>query len=708
MNYFIKNIAATLGVLNWQIEHTVSLFDEGATIPFIARYRKERTGGLTDIQLLEIDKEYHLYKQLQDRKKTVLKALKDQENLTTELEKQINELTTIIALEDLYLPFKPKRKTRASIAREKGLLPLAKMIQSENITDLHAACKRFINPKKGIESCEDALKSARDILAEWYAEDAWTRRRLRKLFEWEASIRSKIVKGKESEGEKFRNYFDWEEKAEKAPAHRVLAMLRGESEGFLRLKIEPEKSKAIALLKDKIVKGLGEVAEQKSLAIEDAVKRLIFPSLETEMKARIRQQADEASVKVFSENLKQLLLAPPLGQKNVLAIDPGFRSGCKLVCLDRNGKLLNNENIYPHPPQRDTKTAFKKIKSLVNAYKIEAIAIGNGTAGRETEEMIKRIHFDRDLTAVMVNEDGASVYSASATAREEFPDYDITVRGAVSIGRRLMDPLAELVKIDPKAIGVGQYQHDVNQKLLYDSLETTVALCVNSVGVDLNTSSKELLSHVSGIGPGLAERIVVYRNNNGDFKLRKALKNVKGLGEKAFEQSAGFLRIKNGENPLDASGVHPEQYALVAKMAKSIGEPLENLVGNKQIKSMIEASEFISEQAGLPTINDILTELEKPGLDPRKTFSVFEFDKNIRSINQLAAGMIMPGIVTNITDFGAFVDIGLHENGLLHKSQIANEFVRKPSDYLVLNQQLKVKIIDIDAERKRISLSLRF
>ena len=701
-------MSISLGVETWQIEHVVALLNDGATIPFIARYRKERTGGLTDMQIIEIEKAFRTHEQLQLRKKAILKVLQEQQNLTDELENRIKELSSLSELEDLYLPFKPKRKTKASIAKEKGLLPLAKMIQSENVSDLDSACRRFVVPEKGVATIEDALKGARDILAEWYSETEWVRRSLRRLFEREAIFKSKLIKGKDSEAEKYQNYFDWEEKALKAPAHRVLAMLRGEKEGFLRLKIEPEKSAAILLIKPRMLKGSGQIAEQKEKALEDAIKRLIFPSLETELKAHIKKQADEASIKVFSENLKQLLLAPPLAQKNVLAIDPGFRSGCKLVCLNRNAELMNNETIYPHPPQRDLVIAIKKIKSLVNAYKIEAIAIGNGTAGRETEEMIKRIRFDRDLMAVMVNEDGASVYSASATAREEFPDYDVTVRGAVSIGRRLLDPLAELVKIDPKAIGVGQYQHDVNQKLLQDSLERTIALCVNAVGVDLNTASKELMSHVSGIGPKLAERIVEFRAAHGDFKLREEIKKVNGLGEKAYEQSAGFLRIKNGENPLDASGVHPEQYRLVARMAKSIGKPLENLLGNSQVKSLITAEEFVSEEAGLLTINDILNELEKPGRDPRKTFRAFEFDKNIRSIEQLKEGMQMPGIVTNITDFGAFVDIGLHENGLLHKSQIADEYVRNPSDYLVLNQQLNVKVIGVDLPRKRISLSLRF
>ncbi|MCF6170149.1 MAG: RNA-binding transcriptional accessory protein [Bacteroidales bacterium] len=707
MDHFLKNLSNSLEVASRHIGQALALFDEGASIPFIARYRKERTGGLTDIQLLEIEKKYRSFKQLQERKKSILKLLKEQAQLSTELEKKIEEAGTPAELEDLYLPFKPKRKTRATLAREKGLLPLAKIIQSENITDLTAGCKRFTRPEKGVVSCEDALNGARDILAEWYSETEWIRRRLRVLFEREAVIRSRVIKGKESAGEKFQNYFEWEEPAVRAPAHRVLAMIRGETAGFLRLKVEPEKAKAITLILERTVKGKGAAADQKRLAVEDAVKRLIFPSLETEIKARIRQQAEEASVSVFADNLKQLLLAPPLGQKNVLAIDPGFRSGCKLVCLDRNGKLLNNETIYPHPPQRDLGKAVKKIKSLVNAYKIEAIAIGNGTAGRETEEMIKRIHFDRQLMAVMVNEDGASVYSASATARKEFPGYDVTVRGAVSIGRRLLDPLAELVKIDPKAIGVGQYQHDVNQKLLHESLRTTVALCVNSVGVDLNTASIELLTHVSGIGPVLASNILAWRAEHGDFTSRQNLKKVKGLGAKAFEQSAGFLRIKNGKNPLDASGVHPEQYALVARMAKALGQTIENLVGNQQIKSLLNAEDFLTEEAGLPTIEDILDELEKPGRDPRKTFRAFEFDKTIRSIERLETGMTLPGIVTNITDFGAFVDIGLHENGLLHKSRIADEFVRHPSDYLQLNQHLKVRIIEVDVKRKRISLSLR-
>jgi uncharacterized protein len=583
------------------------------------------------------------------------------------------------------------------------------MIYSENLSDPESTARKFIDQTKDIHDTKDVLQGARDIIAEWISENSRAREIVREQFARHAVIVSKPVKGKETEpdSEKFKAYFDWEEKASKAPSHRILAMFRGEKAGILKLKISPEKGHAVERLSRFIMKGYGAAAEQKKSALEDSVKRLLFPSIETEYRNELKEKADEEAIRVFSENLKQLLLAPPLGQKNVLAIDPGFRTGCKVVCLDKNGNLKHNETIYPHPPQNKKGEAIKKIKSLVNAYHIEAIAIGNGTAGRETEDMIRRIRFDRDLTAVVVNENGASVYSASAVAREEFPDYDVTVRGAVSIGRRLMDPLSELVKIDPKSIGVGQYQHDVNQKLLQESLNKTVEICVNAVGVELNTASKELLTYVSGLGPILAKRIVEYRAEHGDFKTREALRKVKGLGNKAFQQAAGFLRIKNGENILDASAVHPESYHIVQKMAEKTGLKLDEMIGNKTVREKINPEELVTNDVGLPTINDILDELEKPGRDPRKRFKQFEFDKNIRTIEDLKEGMILNGIVTNITNFGAFIDLGIHENGLLHKSQIANEFVSDPADYLKLNQEVRVKVLNVDIPNKRISLSIK-
>lgn len=701
-----STIAQSIGVSSWQIENTLGLLNQGATIPFIARYRKEKTGGLEDVQLIEIQKLVKQISQLEERKISILKSIEEQDLLTSDLKTRIEGAGLMSQLEDIYLPYKPKRKTRASIAVEKGLEPLAKMIMSENISSLSNLLSNFVSPKTKAENTDEALQGARDIMAEWINERESVRNSLRKLFEREAVFNSAVNKGKEEEGEKYANYFDWQEVGNRAPSHRVLAMFRGEDEGILKIKLSPEIDKAIELVQRYTIKGQGEAADQKKLAVKDAVKRLLFPSLETELRSGIKQKADESAVQVFSENLRQLLLSPPLGQKNVLAIDPGFRTGCKLVCLDKNGNLMNNDTIYPHPPQRETTMAVKKIKSLVNAYHIEAIAIGNGTAGRETEEMIKRMRFDRDLKAIMVNESGASVYSASDIARKEFPEYDVTVRGAVSIGRRLMDPLAELVKIDPKAIGIGQYQHDVNQKLLQESLQLTVELCVNSVGVELNTASSALLSYVSGIGPKLAEQIVQYRTEFGDFTKREQLKKVKGLGNKAFEQSAGFLRIKNGDNPLDASAVHPEHYQVVKKMASITKLSIDEMIGNRQIRSLINEEDYITADIGKPTINDILTELEKPGRDPRSVFKLFEFDKNVKRIEDIKPGMMLPAIVTNLTAFGAFVDLGVHESGLIHKSQIANEYVNDPASYLKLNQQLMVKVLEVDVARKRIGLTL--
>ena len=703
---FAEKISVELSLKLRQVSNTLQLLNESATVPFIARYRKERTGGLTDIQILDIQKLNNKFGQLEDRKKTILKSIEEQGSLTDQLQNQIEHADTLSHLEDIYLPYKPKRKTRASVARSRGLEPLAKMIMSENVSSVDALAERFVSAKNEINTVEEALQGAQDIMAEWINERVSVRNSLRRLFEVESVIYSEVVKGKEEEGEKYQNYFDWNENAAKSPSHRILAMLRGEKEGILKLKVTPEYSYALQMVKRHVIKGRGEASEHKKLAVGDALKRLLFPSLESEFKAALKQKADDSGIHVFSENLKQLLLAPPLGQKNVLAIDPGFKSGCKIVCLDRTGKLMNNDTIFPHPPQRETAMAVKKLKSLANAYKIDAIAIGNGTAGRETEGLIKRINFDRELIAIMVSESGASVYSASDIARQEFPDYDVTVRGAVSIGRRLMDPLAELVKIDPKAIGVGQYQHDINQKQLQESLQTTVELCVNKVGVELNTASKELLTHVSGIGPKLAERIIAYRDQTGVFKSREELKNVKGLGKKAFEQSGGFLRIKNGENPLDESAVHPENYGLVEKISVKTGLGIDELIGNEKLSSLVNAKDYITENVGLPTIKDIINELEKPGRDPRKAFSVFTFDRNIKSINDIKVGMKLPAVVTNITDFGAFVDIGVKESGLIHRSQIADKFVKNPSDFLKLNQQLIVKVVEVNIERKRIGLSL--
>jgi len=705
-------IATSIVAKDWQVNNAIELLNSGATIPFIARYRKERTGELNDVELLELEKLYNRHLQLEERKKAVLKSLKEQDILTNELEEQIAKASSLAEVEDIYLPYKPKRITRAVKARKKGLEPLAKMIMSENLSNIEEVAQKYVSQKLEVVSIDESLAGARDIIAEWISEYQWVRQKLRTLFERDSILSSKLVKKKEtdpnsSEGEKFKAWFDWKEIAKKSPSHRILAMYRGEKEGFLKIKIEPELETAIHILTSRLLKNNNECSNQKEIAIIDAIKRLIFPSLETEMRSSLKEKADEESIKVFSNNLQQLLLSPPMGQKRVMAIDPGFRSGCKIVCLDNNGKLLHNDTIYPHPPQRDTKMAMKKINNLVDSYNIEAIAIGNGTAGRETEQLIERMKFNRDIIAVSVNEDGASVYSASAIAREEFPEYDVTVRGAVSIGRRLLDPLAELVKIDPKSIGVGQYQHDVNQKLLKQGLQSTVEICVNKVGVDLNTASKELLTYISGLGPKLASQIIEYRNKNGNFNNRKELKKVSGLGNKAFEQAAGFLRIKDGDNILDWTAVHPEHYNIVIAMAKKRGVNLNELIGDKKLRSTIDLNVFVTDNIGIVTLQDILDEIEKPGRDPRKKFKTFKLDNNISHISDLKADMTLPGIVTNLTAFGAFINLGLHESALLHKSQIANEFVSNPADHLRINQQIMVKILEVDIERKRISLSMK-
>jgi len=700
-------IAEELQLDTVHVKNTLKLLGEGATIPFIARYRKEMSGGLNEVTIAAIRDRCHQLEELGKRRLVILKSIEEQGKLDEGLQEKILSAISIAELEDLYLPFKPKKKTRASVARAKGLEPLARMIMSQTVTDINQAAQRYINTKLGVVDEEDALQGARDIIAEWVNEHAYTRKRIRKLFERNSVIYSSLVKGKEEEGVKYKDYFEWSEAALKAPSHRILAMFRGENEGFLKLKIQPDQNEAINIIERIFVKTENEAGTQVRLALSDSYKRLIAPSLENEFRAGLKQKADEAAINVFAENLRQLLLAPPLGEKNILAIDPGFRTGCKIVCLDRQGNLLHNETIYPHPPQNETRQAIQKINSLVDAYKIEAIAIGNGTAGRETEALIKRVHFKKPLIAVMVNESGASVYSASSIAREEFPEYDVTVRGAISIGRRLMDPLAELVKIEPKSIGVGQYQHDVNQAALQKCLYETVESCVNRVGVEVNTASKQLLTYVSGLGETLAANIVDYRLKNGPFTSRYELKKVNRFGNKAFEQAAGFLRIRNAQNPLDASAVHPESYHIVEKMARYAGSDLKGLINDEALQKKISPENFITESAGLHTIIDILKELAKPGRDPRERFDLFEFDPNVNSIFDLNIGMILPGIVTNITAFGAFVDIGVHQDGLIHISQMADRFISDPNDIVKLNQKLMVKVTAVDVDRKRIQLSLK-
>ncbi len=704
-NYILK-ISRELGISEKQVEATLSLLAEGATIPFIARYRKERTGTLDEVQIANIrDRELQL-KDLDKRRETILASIEEQGKLTAELKSKIDMAETMAELEDLYLPYKQKRKTRASIAVEKGLEPLANIIMKQDYLDLEAKAEEFIDEEVEVNSVEEALAGARDIVAEWVNEHQLARKKIRTLVQRTAIINSKVAKGKEEDAAKYQNYFDSQEKLLEAPSHRVLAMFRGENEKLLKLKVLVDEDEADRMLQGIFVKNDSDSAKQIKLAIQDSYKRLLLPSLETEVRSQVKEKADEGAIQVFAENLRQLLLAAPMGQKSVLAIDPGFRTGCKIVCLDKLGNLMHNETIYPHPPQNEKKQAMQKISSLVNAHKIEAIAIGNGTAGRETEDLVRRIHFDRKLIAVMVNESGASVYSASAVARKEFPDYDVTVRGAVSIGRRLKDPLAELVKIDPKSIGVGQYQHDVNQTELNKSLTDVVESCVNSVGVELNSASEELLSHVSGLGPGLAKSILEYRKENGAFKSRKELLKVKRFGQKAFVQAAGFLRISDAENPLDKSAVHPESYGIVKAMTKKMGCSLEELMENEEIRKKINLQDFVSGEIGIPTLQDIMSELGKPGRDPRQKFDLFEFAAGVHSIEDLSVGMSLPGVVTNITAFGAFVDIGVHQDGLVHISKLANQYVKDPNTIVKLNQKVEVKVMQIDVARKRIALSM--
>ncbi len=707
MNKYAQKIATELSVASKQVDNTIDLLKDGATVPFIARYRKEVTGSLDEVQITSIRDRVLQLEDLDKRRESILNSIKEQEKLTDDLEKQIMKAETISELEDLYLPYRPKRKTRATIAKSKGLEPLAKMIMAQNSDDVEDMAKLFVSTDKDVQNIDDALAGARDIIADWISENKYAREKIRRLFSKKAKITSKVAKGKEESGNKYQNYFEWEELILKSPSHRILAMFRGEKEGFLKIKVAPPEDDALEILENQFVRSDGASGDHVYDAMCDSYKRLIHPGMETEIRAMAKEKADTYAIRVFADNLRQLLMSSPLGEKRILAIDPGFNSGCKLVCLDKQGKLLHNETIYPHPPQSEVKKAINKIFQLVNAYKIEAIAIGNGTAGRETENMFRRIHFDRDVTVVMVNESGASVYSASPVAREEFPDYDVTVRGSVSIGRRLMDPLAELVKIDPKSIGVGQYQHDINQAALGKSLDDTVASCVNAVGVEVNTASKQLLSYVSGVGPSLAKSIVDYRDKNGAFQLRDELKKVPRFGDKAFEQAAGFLRIRNSSNPLDKSAVHPESYFVVKKMAEKMNCEITDLMTSEEIREKINLNDFVTDKIGLPTLTDIMEELAKPGRDPREKFGFFEFAKGIHSIDDLEKGMELPGIITNITAFGAFVDIGIKENGLIHVSNMANKFVSDPNKYVKLNQKVNVKIVEIDKLRKRIQLSLK-
>ncbi|MEI6766021.1 MAG: Tex family protein [Bacteroidota bacterium] len=704
---FSSKISRELNLGEEGVENTIALLEGGATIPFIARYRKELTGSMDEVAIMAIRDRLHQLRELEKRREAILDSIREQEKMTPELEVIIKGAATMSELEDIYLPYKQKKKTRATIARAKGLEPLANLLLAQNNFEIEAKASDFVDEEKGVNDVNEALAGARDIIAEYVNEHQDVRARVRNLFVRESVIVSKVVKGKELEGNKYESYFELAEPLQRAPSHRILAMFRGENEGFLRIGISPEEEKAIQIIERVVVKANNEAALQVKAAIKDSYKRLLQPSMETEMRQLSKEKADAEAIRVFAENLRQLLLAPPLGQKIMLAIDPGFRTGCKVVCLDRQGKLLHNETIFPHPPSGDVKHAAAKITSLVDAYKIEAIAIGNGTAGRETEDFIRRMRFNKDVMAVMVNESGASVYSASSVAREEFPDYDITVRGAVSIGRRLMDPLAELVKIDPKSIGVGQYQHDVNQTLLQNSLDDVVVNSVNLVGVEVNTSSKELLSHVSGIGPALAKNIIEYRNKNGAFGSRAELKKVPRLGDKAFEQAAGFLRIRDAKNLLDRSAVHPESYEVVKQMTKKLNCTIADLIEKKELREQLNLREFVTEKTGIPTLTDIINELAKPGRDPREKFDIFEFDKNVTKIEDLVQGMILPGIITNITAFGAFVDIGVHQDGLVHISQLADRFVKDPNEVIKLNQKVKVKVMEVDIARRRINLSMK-
>ena len=698
-------IAQRLGISLPQVQGTVRLLREGATIPFISRYRKEATGSLDELQVGAIKEQLDRLTELEARRQTVLATIEGQGKLTGELRKRIEECWDAVELEDIYLPYKPKRKTRAEAARQKGLEPLAMILMLQRENNLSAKASAFV--KGEVKDTEDALKGARDIIAEQVNEDERARNAIRNQFARQATITAKVVKGKEEEAAKYRDYFDFSESLKRCTSHRLLAIRRAESEGLLKVSISPDDEACLERLDRQFVHGNNECSRQVSEATADAYKRLLKPSIETEFAAQSKEKADDEAIRVFTENLRQLLLSPPLGQKRVLAIDPGFRTGCKVVCLDAQGNLLHNENIYPHPPVNKTGEAASKLRKMIEAYEIEAISIGNGTASRETEDFINHQTFDRQIPVFVVSEQGASIYSASKIARDEFPDYDVTVRGAVSIGRRLMDPLAELVKIDPKSIGVGQYQHDVDQTKLKKALDQTVENCVNLVGVNLNTASSHLLTYISGLGPQLAQNIVNYRAENGAFNSRKELMKVPRMGAKAFEQCAGFLRIPHADNPLDNSAVHPESYAIVEKMAKDLKCSVADLIKNKDLRSQIDIKNYVTDTVGLPTLTDIMQELDKPGRDPRQKIQVFEFDKNVQTIDDLREGMELPGIINNITNFGCFVDIGIKENGLVHISQLADKFVSDPTTVVSMHQHVRVRVLSIDHERKRIQLTMK-
>lgn len=701
-------IADSLSLNSKDVTATVRLLDEGATVPFISRYRKEVTGSLDEVQIAGIRDEIERLRQLEQRRESILKSIDSQNKLTEELKEKIIAAETISRLEDLYLPYKPKRRTKATVAREKGLEPLALFILEQKNNAVFEEAEKFISEEKEVNSVLEALNGARDIIAEIMSEDAVIRESMRELFKKNATIKSRLIKGKEEEGEKYEDYFEWEEKLMTCPSHRLLAMRRGEKEDILILDIFVDNEEAIGLIERKMISSRGDSAAQIKEAIEEGYKRLLQPGIEAEMRLLTKQQADEKAILVFADNLRELLLASPLGEKTILALDPGFKSGCKVVVLNKEGKLLVESVIYPHEPQRKVSEAEMVVLAFCEKYQVEAIAIGNGTASRETEQFIRGIDvLPKSIPVIVVSEAGASVYSASDVAREEFPDKDVTVRGAVSIGRRLADPLAELVKVDPKSIGVGQYQHDVDQNLLKNKLDEVVGSCVNTVGVELNTASKQLLSYVSGIGPALAQNIVEYRNEKGAFRSRKSLMDVPRMGEKIFEQCAGFLRIRNGVHPLDKSSVHPESYHTVEKMASDLNCSIDDLIENKELRKKIKLNDYVTESTGLPTLKDIMAELEKPGRDPRKGFEIFSFDENVHEIRDLREGMRLPGIVTNVTNFGAFVDVGVHQDGLVHISQLADQFVDDPNTIVKVGQQVWVNVTEVDVKRKRIALSMK-
>ena len=702
---FAQIIAKRLDLLPKGTEKVLMLIEDGSTIPFIARYRKEATGSMDEVQIADIFKLYEKLKELQKRKKSILEAIEEQKQLSPELRRKIEASWDSNEIEDLYLPFKKKRKTRASMAKEKGLEPLALAVYEQDNKDPLAAAKNFLSDE--VPDVEAALQGARDIIAEWINEDKSYRDRLRALYKKYAIVKSKLIKSKEKEAIKYKDYFDFEQPLSKCPSHRMLAIRRAEEEGLLRVKIEPSAEESLFSLEKMILKNRSNKAKEVKAALHDSYKRLLSPSIETEFRKLAKERADKEAIDVFSNNLKQLLVSPPLGQKNILALDPGFRTGCKLVVIDKNGNLLEHTAIFPHPPQKRVIESQEMVYELVEKHQVEAIAIGDGTAGRESYAFCKALKFSRQLQIIMVNEDGASVYSASKIARDEFPNHDVTVRGAVSIGRRLMDPLAELVKIDPKSIGVGQYQHDVNQNALKTELDQVVESCVNAVGVNLNTASQHLLNYVSGLGPGLAKNIVEYRKENGNFKSRQELKKVKRMGAKAFEQAAGFLRLMNSAHPLDNSSVHPERYKLVKQMAADVRQKIEGLINNVELLDQIDLKKYVNDEVGLPTLKDIIQELKKPGLDPRGEVKAFEFHDKLQSIADLEIGMIVPGIISNVTKFGAFVNIGIKSDGLIHISQLANKFIKDPAEVVKLQDQVMVKVIDIDLERKRIQLSLK-